>query len=106
MTSTKKTWLSRILALLLMAYLGFLGFIWWAMRQTPERFASVMARMPVAAYFVLPFETMWTKARAGTLQAGDVAPDFTLMKLDKSDNVHLAALASQGPVVLVFGSYT
>jgi peroxiredoxin len=49
---------------------------------------------------------MWTQARAGTLQPGDPAPNFTLTKLDHSDTVQLAALVSQKPVVLIFGSYT
>jgi peroxiredoxin len=76
------------------------------MRQPPERFGRVMASMPTPAYFVLPFETMWTRARAGTLNYGDSAPDFTLAKLDKSEKVQLSALTSRQPVVLVFGSYT
>jgi len=77
------------------------------MRQPPERFGRVMARMPGPAVFLLaPFETMWTQARAGRLQAGDPAPDFDLVKLDKSDHVQLSILAAQRPVVLIFGSYT
>jgi sorbitol-specific phosphotransferase system component IIC len=106
MSPAKKAWLSRLLIVLLIAYSGFLGFIWWAMRQPPEKFARVMARMPVAAYFVLPFETMWTHARAGTLNMGDAAPDFLLTKLDKTDKIQLSSLTARQPVVLVFGSYT
>jgi hypothetical protein len=107
MRETKKAWIVRALALLLVAYVAFLGFIWWAMRQPPEKFAGVMARMPVAAYFVLPFETMWTRARAGTLNAGDPAPDFSLAKLEnKRDKIQLSSLTARQPVVLVFGSYT
>jgi peroxiredoxin len=46
-------------------------------------------------------------ARAGELKVGDPAPDFSLMKLDKSASVQLSSLTAQGrPVVLVFGSYT
>ena len=56
---------------------------------------------------IFPFETMWMRARAGTLQVGDPAPDFTLAKLDKSAHVQLSSLTAQGkPVVLIFGSYT
>jgi peroxiredoxin len=106
MSPSKKAWLSRLLIVLLIAYTAFLGFIWWAMRQPPEKFARVMASMPVAAYFVLPFETMWTHARAGTLQMGDAAPDFSLTKLDKTDKIQLSSLTARQPVVLVFGSYT
>jgi peroxiredoxin len=47
------------------------------------------------------------RARAGTLQIGDHAPDFSLAKLDKSEHIQLSSLAAQGrPVVLIFGSYT
>jgi len=78
------------------------------MRQSPDKFARVMARVPgPVGFLVLPFETLWTRARAGRLQVGDVAPDFSLMKLDKSAQIQLSALTAQRkPVVLVFGSYT
>ncbi len=78
------------------------------MRQSPEEFGQVMAKIagPVP-FLVFPFETLWMRARAGTLQPGNVAPDFSLMKLDKSAQVRLSALTAQSrPVVLVFGSYT
>jgi hypothetical protein len=94
------------LVVCLLAYAAFVAFIWRSMRQPPETFGRVMARMPVAAYLVLPFETLWTHARAGPLQIGDTAPDFSLMKVDKNATIQLAALNSQRPVVLVFGSYT
>ena len=78
------------------------------MRQPPENFAHVMARVPAPiAFVVLPFETLWTHARAGELHAGDAAPDFSLAKLDNSGQVQLWALtAAHRPVVLIFGSYT
>jgi hypothetical protein len=66
-----------------------------------------MARMPGPVPFLLyPFETLWTRARAGTLNTGDHAPDFSLTKLDKSGLVQLSQLNQRQPVVLVFGSYT
>ena len=37
---------------------------------------------------------------------GDVAPDFTLPRIDGGGSVHLGSLVEDGPVVLVFGSYT
>jgi hypothetical protein len=99
--------LLRVLSVLLLVYVGFVGLIWWAMHQPPETFGRVMSRMPAPAAFLLaPFETMWMQARAGTLHPGDVAPDFALMKLDKSERVQLSALTAKQPVVLVFGSYT
>jgi hypothetical protein len=92
--------------LLLCAWLGFLSFIGWAMRQPPEVFGHVMAGMPGPLYLVLPFETMWTQARRGALQPGDPAPDFDLPTYDKSGRVDLAAFRGKQPVVLIFGSYT
>ena len=87
-------------------WLGFLAFIGWAMRQSPETFGRVMSKMPAPGYLVLPFETMWTQARGGHLRAGDAAPDFDLDLYDKSGRVQLASFRGREPVVLVFGSYT
>jgi hypothetical protein len=87
-------------------YAAFVGYIWWAMNQTPETFGGVMKRLPGIAYVLVPFETMWMRARAGHLKAGDLAPDFSLTKLDKSATVQLSSLAATQPVVLLFGSYT
>jgi hypothetical protein len=82
--------------------------IYRVMRRPPEEFGRVMAKIPQpTAFFVLPFETLWLRARAGTLAVGDRAPDFTLTMLDKTASVQLSSLNAQGkPVVLVFGSYT
>ena len=77
------------------------------MRQPPETFGKVMSKMPGPVPFLLfPFETAWTQARAGNLQTGDSAPDFSLLKVDKSGIVQLSDLNRTQPVVLVFGSYT
>lgn len=99
--------LMAVVGVLLLVYVGFVGMIWWSMHQPPETFGRVMSHMPVPVAFVLaPFETMWTHARAGALLPGDAAPDFSLMKLDKTERVQLSALTAKQPVVLVFGSYT
>jgi hypothetical protein len=67
----------------------------------------VMAKMPgPIPFLIFPFETAWIHARAGTLQVGDRAPDFSLLKVDKSERVQLSLLNQLQPVVLVFGSYT
>ena len=77
------------------------------MQRPPEAFASVMSKVPAAPVFLmLPFETLWMRARAGVLHPGDTAPDFTLAKFDHSGTVELSSLTAQKPVVLVFGSYT
>lgn len=106
MDVSKKALLLRVFAAFLVLYVGFAGYIVWAMRQPPETFGRVMSHMPTAVLLVLPFETFWTHSRAGELHPGDAAPDFSLLKLDKSDRIQLSALTAQQPVVLIFGSYT
>jgi peroxiredoxin len=92
---------------LIFAYVSFGVFIWRSMNRPPEAFARVMSKMPGPVVFLLfPFETLWTHARLGLLNVGDVAPDFSLIKLDKTERVRLSALNYQRPVVLIFGSYT
>ena len=99
--------LLRLFVSLIIAYAGFGAYIWWAMHQPPETFGRVMAKMPgPVPFLIFPFETAWIHARAGTLHSGDLAPDFSLLKVDKSERVQLSALNQQQPVVLVFGSYT
>lgn len=103
----KKILLRAILALAIV-WLGACAAIYHIMRQPPESFARVMARIPgPVAFLALPFETLWTHARSGELQKGDPAPDFTLTKLDKSGTVQLSSFTGmRRPVVLIFGSYT
>jgi hypothetical protein len=99
--------LLSVLVALVVAYAAFGAFMWHTMHQPPQAFARVMARMPgPVAFLLFPFETVWTRARAGALHVGDPAPDFSLAKLDHSGSVQLSALSKQQPVVLVFGSYT
>ncbi len=97
---------ARILAIVFVLWLGFVGFIWRAMHRPPEGFARVMSHMPWQVFLILPFETLWTQARAGTLHPGDTAPDFSLLKLDKTETFRLSELNKKEPVVMVFGSYT
>ncbi len=96
----------KVLAALVCLWLLFVGWIFWLMHQSPARFAGVMAKMPMPAMLLFPFETMWFRARAGSVVVGDLAPDFTLPSLDKKSTVTLASLRGSKPVVLVFGSYT
>lgn len=76
------------------------------MHKPPEDFARVMSHMPWQIFLVVPFETLWTRARAGALGIGDSAPDFSLLKLDKTTTVHFSDVNKTQPVVMVFGSYT
>jgi len=100
--------LLRAFIVVAIAWLYACAAIYRVMRQPPESFARVMARIPgPVAFLTLPFETLWTHARAGDLEKGDLAPDFSLTKLDKSGSIQLSALtAKRRPVVLIFGSYT
>ena len=104
-SQTKKT-LKIVAICLLVAWIGFLFAVNRAMHQQPEQFGRFMSKLPMPAYFVIPFETLWTRARAGTLNVGDAAPDFNLAAHDKSGMVQLSSFRGQKPVVLVFGSYT
>lgn len=97
---------ARLLLVVFVLWLGFVGFIWRAMHRPPEAFARVMAHLPWEVFLILPFETLWSQARAGGLHPGDAAPDFTLAKLDKTGTVKLSALNRVQPVVMIFGSYT
>jgi hypothetical protein len=103
-----KSALLRTFAALALLWVLTCGALFEVMRQPPERFARFMTRVPAPiAFVVLPFETLWTQARAGSLQVGDLAPDFSLMKLDKSSQIRFSAFAAQRrPLVLLFGSYT
>jgi hypothetical protein len=101
-----KRWMAGTFAFFFCLWIGFVGYVDWAMHQSPEVFGHVMARMPMPAYFLFPFETMWFGARKGTLDVGAAAPDFTVKTLDTRTPMQLASLWGEKPVVLVFGSYT
>ncbi len=98
--------LKWIAVTLLVCWVVLLGVAYGFMRQPPERFASAIARMPGPLFLVLPFETLWSSARAGALHQGEMAPDFHLKTLDRSGEVNLASFRGRQPVVLIFGSYT
>jgi hypothetical protein len=103
---TTNRWLLRTGGVLVVAWLAFVAYIDWAMHQPPEDFGRVMMHMPMPAYFLFPFETMWTQARFGHVNPGDAAPDFMVQTLQSKEPLQLASLWTEKPVVLVFGSYT
>ena len=105
MTLRKKKLWRNVLIVALVAWIGFLFAVNSAMHKSPEEFGHFMKKLPMPAYFVIPFETMWSRARAGTVSVGDAAPDFNLELHDKSGHVQLSSFRGK-PVVLVFGSYT
>jgi hypothetical protein len=95
------------LAGLVLLYVVLCGGLFAAMRQPPERFGVIMKHVPeTVAFVVLPFRRFWMVARAGNLNIGDAAPDFSLPSTDHSHVVNLASEYRTKPVVLIFGSYT
>ena len=106
---SKRRWLkitARVLVVLFVLWAGFVYYMWRIMHRTPEQFGRVMMHLPWEVFLICPFETLWTRARAGTVNIGDRAPDFSLAKLDKSGTVRLSELNKTQPVVMIFGSYT
>ena len=98
---------SRAVGAFVLAWLGFLALVYSKMTASPEEFGMFMSHMPMPAYSVLPFETLWSRARAGTVNVGDAAPDFTLASVKSGEpKDRLSELRGSKPVVLVFGSYT
>jgi hypothetical protein len=57
---------------------------------------------PPKGILIMPFETLWTRARAGSLEIGDPAPDFSLIKLDKSSNLRLSEINVRQPVATLY----
>jgi hypothetical protein len=106
MTSQSKSVFKIVAVCLIVAWIGFLFAVNRAMHRSPEEFGRFMSKLPVPALMAIPFETLWSHARKGTLNIGDEAPDFTLATQDKSGYVRLSSFRGKKPVVLVFGSYT
>lgn len=102
---TKK--FAAIVGVLFVLWLIGCGVIYSNMRKPPEAFGHFMTKIPApVAFLAFPFESMWMRARSGTLSVGEQAPDFSLLKVDKTERIQLSMLNRQQPVVLVFGSYT
>ncbi len=98
--------LLKIVAAAVVVWVLAVAGLYAAMRQPPATFGRIMAHMPMPAFLVLPFETLWMHARGGALAPGDAAPDFSLPTLDRSAQVQLSSFRGRMPVVLIFGSYT
>jgi len=91
------------------AWIAATAGLYAAMWQPPETFGAIMSHVPGVAMMVLPFRPLWMSARAGHLQIGDQAPDFSLRPLHGEGAVTPVTLSQEyksKPVVLVFGSYT
>jgi hypothetical protein len=100
-------WLLRVFIVIAVLYATLFAVVGVAMMQPPVRFGQFMKRMPPALVWgLLPAQSMWLRARAGTLEVGQEAPDFTLPRQNRSSAVTLSTHRGVRPVVLVFGSYT
>jgi len=97
--------LRKIALYIVVLYAGLLGVLLVVMHQ-PIVFGKVMSKVPKPLLMVVPFKQLWFVARAGRLNVGDLAPDFSLPTADKKSRVRLSSFRRHKPVVLVFGSYT
>ena len=88
--------LRNIALTLLSVWVIFVASIFWLMHRPPIEFAAAIGRMPGPLFLVLPFETLWFQARAGSLIPGTEAPDFRLPTLDKKSQVALASFRRAG----------
>lgn len=101
-----KRWLLRGLVVLVIIYCVFLGLMFAAMRKSPTEFSRFMMKLPRPLMYATPFPPMWNKARAGSVNVGDLAPDFELPVQTSAQRVRLSQFRGDRPVLLVFGSYT
>jgi len=76
------------LGIIVLLWLACCAVLYSQMRKPPEKFVRFMTRIPgQSPSKVFLIERLWTHARSGTLKVGDVAPDFTLQKIDKSGHI-------------------
>lgn len=98
---------ARVFLGLAAAWALLFATVLWAMSQRPVVFGKFMKYAPAPLVWgALPAKDMWLHARRGTLRVGDPAPDFTLPRRDRTEDVTLSKYQHVRPVVLVFGSYT
>jgi hypothetical protein len=97
--------LRKIALYIVVFYAGLLGVLLVVMHQ-PVVFGKVMSKVPEPLLMVVPLKQLWFVARAGRLNVGDLAPDFSLPTADRKARVRLSSFRRHKPVVLVFGSYT
>jgi len=95
----------KLLWYLVLLYVVALVSLLVVMRQ-PVLFGQVMSRVPKPLFMIIPFKQMWFLVRAGHLQVGDPAPEFSLPTGDRKARVRLSSFRGLKPVVLIFGSYT
>jgi hypothetical protein len=105
-TNTSWKFLAKVALALVGLYAALTAVLFGVMLQSPDRFAATMKHVPWPAFVALPFKPLWQVARAGNVNVGDMAPDFSLESPDHKSSLRLSSLRGEKPVVLVFGSYT
>ena len=98
--------IAKIALAIALLYALTTALLFGVMLQSPDRFAATMKHVPWPAFVALPFKPLWQVARAGKVNVGDMAPDFSLESPDHKSSFRLSSLRGEKPVVLVFGSYT
>jgi hypothetical protein len=97
----------KLVYLAALAWLLASGALFLSMLLPPTRFAAISGHVPPwLRSDVLPFRTLLSVARGGSLEPGDPAPDFDLPRHDGTGKVRLTSFLGSQPVVLIFGSYT
>lgn len=91
---------------LFVLWCAYVGLVFTRMNAAPGVFNRFMSGVPMPAMMVVPFETLWNRARAGILREGDMAPDFELRFHHGEGQARLSASRGVRPVLLIFGSYT
>jgi hypothetical protein len=104
----KSRWIlpAKIALAIVALYVATTALLFGVMLQPPDRFAATMKHVPWPAFVALPFKPLWQVARAGNVNVGDMAPDFSLESPDHKSSFRLSSMRGEKPVVLVFGSYT
>ena len=97
--------LKTVLWYAVLVYVLMLAALLGVMRQ-PVLFGQVMSKVPGPLFTIIPLKPLWSLARAGHLQVGDQAPEFSLPTVDRKTRVRLSSFRGHKPVVLIFGSYT
>jgi len=97
--------LKTVAGYVVLVYVLMLAALLGVMRQ-PVLFGQVMSKVPKPLLMIIPLKPLWLLARAGHLQVGDQAPEFSLPTVDRKTRVRLSSFRGHKPVVLIFGSYT
>jgi hypothetical protein len=71
-----RRWWLKVGTWFVLIYTVLTSLLFVAMKQTPVRFAGVMAKLPEISMMVFPFEPLWNIARRGKLRVANWPPIF------------------------------